>query len=651
MCLAQCLTLFQAQPLGYMHIFKYLHQCILGVFAITALHDTHSNATVSAEDLIALALSTKLAEHPTWIKLVHYEKNTSSDAGHSSEIYSDSFFLSSQGRHSPKRELFETITAFLKPLSGEKDGHAQCRFPGRYVWLSKILPLKQAQPTNIRCDAYRAWAGDSTKSISLVFASGYLGNPASYYGHTLIKLNSLDPNKSSLLDTSINFGAIIPSNESFLPYILKGITGGYDGRFSHTYHYFHDHNYGELELRDLWEYELSMSDYQLSLVLGHLWEILGKQYTYYFFKKNCAYRMAEVFDLIEGLSILPKNYPWVFPQTVVTNLYHGSVDGKDVLASIKYHPSRQSRLYQSFDRLSEPEREIFKNAVTDIGELTSSSYQKLNDNSKHAILDVLQNYFQFLNDDEKPTREYEEKHTRVLLERFQLPIKTSSPKWLARSPPHSGRKPSYSQFGFMSDGNEDIRMLVNIRPSYYDALDASNGHIEHSELKMFHTQLHVSNAQVRLASLDFISINAVNGAKTGLPQDNGLIWHLNAGVERQNLACTNCLVARLKGDVGSSKLVSKNMLLGLRVRGVIQNSRNGYGALYGKLSAFANLRLNRKTNLHLTIGHVNYLDSQHTNHMDFSIKGRYAISKNMDFRIGIRKNHGEEYNVGLGYYW
>jgi len=70
----------------------------------------------------------------------------------------------------------------------------------------------------------------NVSSVSLVYATGYLGNPASYYGHVLLKINSDGDTQTALEDQAINFGAIIPDNEGMVSYILKGLMGGYESR-------------------------------------------------------------------------------------------------------------------------------------------------------------------------------------------------------------------------------------------------------------------------------------------------------------------------------------------------------------------------------------------------------------------------------------
>ena len=208
-----------------------------------------------------------------------------------------------------RKELDETIRAFASPPKNNPNEHAQCRFRARYLWLDSKLDFDSYQIQDQQCPDFEQWSlNGTTTSISVIFATGYLGNPASYYGHTLLKLNSSEKNdRTSLEDVSVNYGAIVPPGEGPLPYILKGVFGGYSGGFSDIQYYFHNHNYGENELRDMWEYELNLSQQEVDLLVAHTWEVLGKEYTYYFLRQNCAYQMAKVLEIIEGVSVTPEN--------------------------------------------------------------------------------------------------------------------------------------------------------------------------------------------------------------------------------------------------------------------------------------------------------------------------------------------------------
>ncbi len=136
---------------------------------------------------------------------------------------------------------------------------------------------------HVECPQYRRFAKDGKiASLSLVFATGYLGNPASYYGHLLLKINDHEENRNALEDLAVNYGAKIPDNENMLVYMSKGLIGEYRSTFSPKTFYFYQHKYNDEEMRDLWEYEIKLDESGYELVVAHLWELLGVEHKYYF---------------------------------------------------------------------------------------------------------------------------------------------------------------------------------------------------------------------------------------------------------------------------------------------------------------------------------------------------------------------------------
>lgn len=631
----------------------FIRRSLLELFGCLCYWLLAFNVAASAElkDVIAEAQTQQLSTHSTWLKLLRYEQVRSQQSGWASEIRSKSFFLSSAGSNDPESELVATIQKFAEPVAHDPNLHAQCRFPGRYVWLRSKLKFDFPSLT---CPAFRGWTkGESIESISLMYATGYLGNPASFYGHTLLKFNSRNIAHSSLLDVSVNYGAIVPQGEGPIPYILKGVFGGYDAGFSHIQYYFHNHNYGELELRDIWEYELALSQPQVDLIMGHLWELLGKKYTYYFFRKNCGYRMAEILELADGLDIIPRQHPYVFPQTLIANLDEALIKGRPAIASVKYHPSRQSRLYSKHSQLTTQERKVVKLLAKDVSLVDSPIYRDMTVKSKKAVLETAQDYIQFIGDLDTESNKVEIKDNAkaLLVERFKLPEGEVFKPIKGIQAPHLGRKPSLLQLGRLGNDNSNQGMAIRLRPSYYDALDAGNGHVANSQLIMADTEIVYIDGQLSLRRFDIVDIQAVNGAQTGLPGDNGRTWALKLGVEQQSLSCDHCLVARFQGDIGVAKNLGDNAVVGIAVGGAVQNNRRGYGAIFAKGSAFANLIVSDKSNIRFEFENRHHIDSRQGDESVYSAEGRYRLEKNMDVRFMVRSNKSDEYSISVGYYW
>ena len=75
--------------------------------------------------------------------------------------------------------------------------------------------------------------------------------------------------------------------------------------------------------------------------------VLGKKFVYYFFKENCAYRMAELLELVIGHPLLP-DVPWALPETVFERIAALNRNGAPIVREIRRIPLRQNRFRASF---------------------------------------------------------------------------------------------------------------------------------------------------------------------------------------------------------------------------------------------------------------------------------------------------------------
>jgi hypothetical protein len=515
-------------------------------------------ADAPAQSLSSLAAGTD------WHRLVLYEPDGGSASGVRSAIHSPDFFLSEQGATEPEAELQATLAAMLLPPSGTHDAHAKCRFPARRLWLQQRLPQQAAALAEIDCPAFAAWAQpDKIDSISLVFANGYLGNPASYYGHTFLKFNhSQASSTSSLLDSTLNYGAIDTASDDPVSYIVKGITGGYEGGFSPIEFYFHDATYGEGELRDLWEYRLALPEPAMRLIVAHAWEVTHKKYTYYFFRLNCAYRVAELIEIASGLDIIPRDRPWVMPQALIQKMARTEYAGKPLVGARIYHPSRQSRLYGRYTALSGAERTLTADIIDKTASPTGPQMRALPVQRQQAIIDTLLDYHQFRLEHGKhgPVTRSSPEYLAALNARYQLPPGDVTPRQAPPEPPDVGRAPSYVQAGVSHTGARGQGIELRIRPAYYDALDSGSAQARNSMLSMFDTTLAVEHDRWRIRRLDLLLIDSLNPAVTGLPGDQGKGWRLAVGIDEERAGCVDCRVTRAQGDIGIGRALRGTQL-------------------------------------------------------------------------------------------
>src|SRR5687768_4958877 len=150
----------------------------------------HAESTAAADYLAELqqrAGQKNLAHERLWHLLLKYNRKPL--VGVVSEADGMDFFNSPQGKTDPEAELQATLAAFFVPLTEVKEGeeHPQCNFPARFKWLSQQLAFDPARLKIQTCDRLDRWMKTlDPAGATLVFASYFMNNPASMFGHTLL---------------------------------------------------------------------------------------------------------------------------------------------------------------------------------------------------------------------------------------------------------------------------------------------------------------------------------------------------------------------------------------------------------------------------------------------------------------------------------
>ena len=602
-----------------------------------------------------LATIQKLSKTDTWKKLLVYEPSGLLGAEVESAVLTKEFFLAPDGRTNPEAELLATLQAFSQPVGSDPDSHAQCRFPARYQWLKSELGLTDESVTPVHCPEFFEWSeyGDA-KSLSIIFASGYLGNPASYYGHTLLKLNSKDKDRTQLLDTSVNFGAIVEDGEDPVSYIFKGLFGGYKGGFSHAEYYFHNQNYGELELRDLWEYELDLTPEQVDFVLAHTWEVMGKEYQYFFLNKNCSFRLGELLEIIDGVKANPDNDFWVIPQSQILELDKATLNGKPLVKAITFQPSRQFRLYNRFRTLQDRHKSMVAQAIANPHILDTDIFQSERMDDRFSILDTLLDYYQFIGQtaSEDDEQAIELAYHNVLAHRYTLPPGGNNPAYEKPVSPDEGRDPGLIQLGPSYDDDLGGGMRLNVRPAYYDSLDGGAEHAEFGELIMGQVELSMFDDKVILDGVDFISIQSLATEATGLPGDGYDSWRLKAGLQPARPDCSEtCLTLQLEGDRGYTAMATNHLALSGFVGAAVRDNKQGAGNLEGRITVNAVARISEQINALFEYQHKKQIDGSRSDLNSFRFDTRYQISKNRELRFSYEHDERDEFTVLFGHYW
>lgn len=595
----------------------------------------------SYHESIKLIHKQKLYSHQHWHKLLGYKSQKSL-------ITSTEFFLHEDGNINPKLELEETIKAlYTPPLDEEINDSVFCKFPARSKWIIKQLSLSKNLFNFNRCTKYREWLTYKPKSISLIFATGYLENPASFYGHLLLKLNSGE--QSGLLDTSINYGAIETDSNPIL-YIVNGLFGGYQSSFTDSKFYFQSHSYGDYDLRDMWEYELNLNDDEIELLTNHLWELMPVRNTYYFLNENCAFHIAKLLNLVITDPLIDNYTPWVMPLAVFKNLSKATINKRDAIKKVSFLPSRQSRFYQKFSKLNQESKITLSNMVDSHKPLSHKMYSSLSAENKIEVLNALFDYYEFLqvkaDDEDKKNLEIHKKS--VIIERFKLPVKIPKPYQTDTLAPHYSQNPKTLRLGVSYSELNNTMLTIRLRPVYYDLLGDESGRLPNSSLSMADLKIKLFNSSITVERFDIVSIHTLNISPTGLTRDSNYAWALNFGIDRTNKICRNCSRAQATGGIGKSYQLSTNTNLSFMAYASIHSQGLQEGIVSGKLEALSLSQINKNWK---SLVRLNYNMNNSDNWIKFTWENSFLNTTDRDVRFKYLYEKGHEAVISYSHYW
>lgn len=638
---------------------SFLKFILLITLSAIALPTVHAQATPQsthsiASSLIAQAHKMELSEQKTWRNLLVYRPRILGGKKFVSAIHSESFFFAPNGRTDANSELTATLHAFATPVAVNPNDHPQCKFRGRYFWLDKQLNFKQIGLQEVDCTKYNQWSKSGlNRSVSIVFATGYLGNPASYYGHMLLKINNKDGATTDLEDPAINYGAAITQGDGMIKYIFKGLFGSYEAGFSDSEFYHHQNKHNEEELRDIWEYELSFEGDDLELLLAHSWELLRERFTYYFLNRNCAFRLAELLEVIDGISVKPNTKLWSMPQAFLQNMDKSQFKGKPLIKNVQYRPSRQSNLYGRYKNLNRQEKQLVSKLTQSLEILEQENFLTQPLESKHRILDVLLDYFQYLRNSEELTEdENNKKYKMVLSKRYQLPpgkavgTKTQTPG------PEKGRNPSFFDIAALHNKTIGDGVKLRIRPAYYDELDASSGHTNSASLSMGELEFTAFDGDLRMRQLTIVKIESINQKVTGLAGDKAKYWTLQAGLKQDSLACKSCLTPNIQSSMGRALDTSINDLtVSAHLGGGLQKNTQNLGIAYGLAGLLIQTEFTEQFRVSLKSSYKDFLSNNDRDEFLHTLSARLSTGINSDIRLTYQKDITEEYSLSFGFYW
>ena len=497
------------------------------------------------------AIPDNLHQHPVWLTLGHYHQDTLG-SGYTSQADDPAFFLSAEGKTSPQAELQATLEAIRQPGGG--DDHARCRFPARDEWLREQLELPD---TPVNCPAYDEWTETlNTEKVTLVFAASYLNSPSSMFGHTFLRLDppQEDEEADLLLANTISYAADAAEHDSELLFAYRGIFGGYPGITSIRPYYEMIRLYNDIEHRDLWEYTLNLTQPEVDTMLAHTWEIQDKNFDYYFFDENCAYRLLALIDAARpGTNLLGEVSTHAIPSDTIR-----WVRDAGLVESIHYRPSAATAVSHSLDILPRDHQTLAAAIANGYVQVNGPEMQQLSTQERAWVLDATYDYVRYQSEARGWPREFSAPLSHQLL------ISRSRIDDAQEIPPvpepavrdDEGHDTFRVSLGSGQLDHAEFTQLT-LRPAYHDVLGPPEGYRSGAQLQFLRldARLYHDNDELQVEQIVGVEIRSLSPRNQFF---SPISWQVGFGGRRTDTGTQRVLTPYLEGGAGGSWSLNYN---------------------------------------------------------------------------------------------
>ncbi len=631
--------------------------CILifwGLFVIPVATFASPPASPYLQQLLDRAVEQRLYQDRHWHLLLHYRPNLF--GGHTSEIDDHGFFLAEHGKTDPAAELAATLQAFFsEALVGRSQQPAQCAFVERFHWLNKRLQFDPSRLAFNPCSRFQTWLKElNPESITMIFPSAFMDNPASMFGHTFLRVDQKGQTEHTrILAYTINYSADVPPNAG-IDFMVKGIFGGYKGFFSTIPYYLKVREYRDLENRDIWEYQLNLTTEQIHRLLRHAWELGNAYLDYFFFKENCAYHILSLLEAANpALHLTDRFHLYTIPADTIRLLFQHPGLVKDVV----FRPARSTQLKQKRAQVEDQEAPWLARLTEDPEIAEKQEFLQLSQFRQVFLLDLASDFLRYKSlSDEEQAPQYRKTNHHMLIKRSQIAVPSPPfPVHPVTPSPEYGHESSRMGIG-VGWRNHEIFEHVDFRLAYHDLLDPDPGYTPDAQIELGALSLRHYHDRNTFRVEKFTFANVLSLA----PIDDWFrwpSWRISVGMDTVKTdSCDLCANGHAQGGIGAaveSHLLEREVYF--LFADADANVSNGFDKDYrvgGGISAGMLTTVTDNWKWLISIGYFGYPLGDQSDDLRISVNQRWTVAKNLAFRTEYTHRDHDNEIVGMfhGYF-
>jgi hypothetical protein len=320
--------------------------------------------------------------------------------------------------------------------------------------------------------------------------------------------------------------------------------------------------YSNIEHRDIWEYQLNLTEEEVRRLVMHVWELRDIYADYYFFDENCSFDLLLLLEVarpslqLTDVFLDNKARFWVIPVDTIRVIKESGL-----ITAEKYRPSQATRILAIASRMKNGYQKVALDVVNRQTSPQAVTAMEAAPDEKMKILDLTAELLQYKYARKQMGKEEYLKQFLPALNARSTLGKQAADAYaiMPPTPPEQGHLPGKLSLG-PGYRTDSFFAEIGWRAAYHDLLDPAEGYTEGAQINFFDIsgRYYFKEDSLQLQRFRFIDIVSLS------PRDaffKPVSWKVNTGFDRELFPDgEEHLIYRLNPGGGFS---SKNDFLGL----------------------------------------------------------------------------------------